>query len=176
VPKRLAHRFVFSGRSVVAARTRVQRERPVRVSPPLRGEGLLDINGCCGPSDHQEPPPVLDTAAGNRVVEDLGGGRFALYAHKQPGSVTVAVGQRVERGQVLGKVGNSGNSTEPHLHFHVMDGAGGASALGANGLPYVFDRFTLVGNIPDITKPVLVPAEHPRRRGQLPLHGDLVAF
>jgi hypothetical protein len=249
VPAHLEHRIPSRHARpgfVTTARTCVEREAPVRVSPPLRGEGLLDVNGCCGLSDHvralmsvdgrasnaqrfaidfvrlnaagdntftgdparnesyaiygadvlagapgtvvavrndlpenipqHEPPPVLDTASGNRVVEDLGGGRFALYAHMQPGSVRVAVGRHVERGQVLGLVGNSGNSTEPHLHFHVMDGAGGASALGANGLPYAFDRFTLAGNIPDFTKPVLVPARHPRRRNQLPLQGDVVAF
>ncbi|MEA2447257.1 MAG: hypothetical protein QOK47_894, partial [Actinomycetota bacterium] len=79
--------------------------------------------------------------AGNHVVLDLGDGRFALYAHFQPGSVTVEPGDHVESGQVLGLVGNSGNSSEPHLHFHLMDGSGGDSALEADGLPYVFDNF-----------------------------------
>ena len=67
------------------------------------------------------------------VVLDLGGGRFAFYAHLQPGSLRVKAGDRVKAGQVLGLVGNSGNSTEPHLHFHISNGI---SPLGSEGLPY----------------------------------------
>jgi Peptidase family M23 len=82
------------------------------------------------------------TADGNSVVLDLGGGRFALYAHFQPRSIRVRVGDRVQRGQVLGLVGNTGNSDAPHLHFHVMDGP---SPLGSNGVPYVIDAFEVTG-------------------------------
>jgi hypothetical protein len=78
-------------------------------------------------------PITLETIGGNYVVLDLGGGRFAFYAHLQPGSLRVKVGDRVRTGQVLGLVGNSGNSTEPHLHFHISNGI---SPLGAEGLPY----------------------------------------
>ncbi len=56
----------------------------------------------------------------------------------QPGSVRVKVGDKVKPGQVLGLLGNSGNTDTPHLHFHVMDGP---SPLVANGLPYVFTNF-----------------------------------
>lgn len=77
------------------------------------------------------------------MVLDLGGGRFALYAHLQPGSIQVRRGEDVRRGQVLGRVGNSGNSVAPHLHFQVMDGP---LPLDANGLPYAIDRFWIVGN------------------------------
>lgn len=80
----------------------------------------------------------LDQADGNHVILDLRDGRFALYAHLKPGSVRVGKGQRVRRGQVLGLVGTSGNSSEPHLHFHVMDGP---SALAASGVPYVIRQF-----------------------------------
>ena len=64
---------------------------------------------------------TLETVAGNHVNLDLGGGVFAMYAHFQPGSIRVKVGDKVSRGQVLGLVGNSGNSSEPHLHFQLMD-------------------------------------------------------
>jgi hypothetical protein len=83
-------------------------------------------------------PITLETVAGNHVVIDLGNGRFAMYAHLQPASLRVRVGQRVKIGQVIGLVGNSGNSTEPHLHLHISDGG---SPLGAEGVPYVFDTF-----------------------------------
>jgi hypothetical protein len=85
---------------------------------------------------------TLAQADGNSVVLDLGGGRFALYAHLQPGSIRVHPGDRVTRGQVLGLVGNTGNSLAPHLHFHVMDGA---SPLDSNGLPYEIDAFEVTG-------------------------------
>jgi murein DD-endopeptidase MepM/ murein hydrolase activator NlpD len=78
-------------------------------------------------------PITLETIGGNHVVLDLGGGRFAFYAHLQPGSLRVKAGERVKAGQVLGLVGNSGNSTEPHLHVHISNGI---SPLGSEGLPY----------------------------------------
>jgi hypothetical protein len=90
----------------------------------------------------QKPPAVpitLDTVGGNHVVLDLGNGTFALYAHFQPGSLKVKVGDKVKPGQLLGLVGNSGNSTEPHLHFQLMDSG---SPLGAEGIPYAFPKFS----------------------------------
>src|SRR5262249_46331281 len=84
-------------------------------------------------------------ADGNAVVLDLGDGRFALYAHLQPGSLRVHAGDVVRRGQPLGLVGNSGNSSSPHLHFHVMDGP---SPLDSNGLPYEIDAFDVTGHSP----------------------------
>ena len=90
------------------------------------------------------PPISLDNVGGNYVVVDIGGGKFAFYAHLQPGSLTVSVGDRVRRGQVLGLVGNSGNSDFPHLHFHVMDSP---SPLASDGLPYEFDFFSSPGSI-----------------------------
>jgi murein DD-endopeptidase len=81
-------------------------------------------------------PITLETVGGNHIVLDLGGGHYAFYAHLQPGKLRVHNGDRVKRGQVLGVLGNSGNSTEPHLHFHLSDGV---SPLGSEGLPYVLD-------------------------------------
>jgi len=81
-------------------------------------------------------PITLETVGGNHIVLDLGGGRFAFYAHLQPGKLRVHLGDKVKRGDVLGLLGNSGNSTEPHLHFHVSDGR---SPLGSEGMPYVLE-------------------------------------
>ncbi|UGY92101.1 M23 family metallopeptidase [Streptomyces gobiensis] len=58
---------------------------------------------------------------GNRVILDLGDGTYAAYAHVQRGSLAVREGDRVRAGQLLGRCGNSGNSTEPHVHFQLMD-------------------------------------------------------
>ena len=57
------------------------------------------------------------------MIIRLGKGVFAGYAHLKPGSVRVNRGQRVRPGQVIGKLGNSGNTTGPHLHWSVqLDG------------------------------------------------------
>ena len=87
-------------------------------------------------------PITLETVGGNHVIIDLGGGRYAFYAHLQPGSLQVKRGDKVRTGQVVGLVGNSGNSTEPHLHFHLSDGN---SPLGSEGIPYIHRSFELVG-------------------------------
>jgi murein DD-endopeptidase len=85
-----------------------------------------------------------DAAAGNHVILGIEhGGRtiYATYAHLQTGSLTIKKGDRVRRGQVLGRVGNSGNATGPHLHFHVSDRPG----IRGEGVPWQIDRFTRVG-------------------------------
>jgi murein DD-endopeptidase len=81
---------------------------------------------------------TLETIGGNHVILDIGHGRYATYAHLQPGSLKVKLGDHVKRGQVLGLVGNSGNSTEPHLHFHLTNGN---SPLGSEGIPYALESF-----------------------------------
>jgi hypothetical protein len=87
----------------------------------------------------------IDQADGNSVVLDLGDHRYALYAHLQPGKIRVHPADAVKRGQVLGLVGNSGNSVAPHLHFHVVSNP---SPLAANGLPYEIDHFEVTAFTP----------------------------
>ncbi|MEU1467303.1 peptidoglycan DD-metalloendopeptidase family protein [Streptomyces sp. NPDC005761] len=58
---------------------------------------------------------------GNHLVLDLGDGTYAMYAHLRRGSLRVRAGERVRAGQILAECGNSGNSTEPHVHFQLMD-------------------------------------------------------
>lgn len=83
---------------------------------------------------------ALNQYAGNHIVQDLGDGNYALYAHLQPQSLKVKPGDQLSTGQVVAALGNSGNSDAPHLHFHLMDGP---DPLAANGLPFVFDSFRL---------------------------------
>lgn len=88
------------------------------------------------------PPSDIATLAGNHVILRIGPSRYAMVAHLQRGSVAVRVGQRVRRGDVLGKLGNSGQTTAPHLHFQLMDAP---APLAAEGIPFVFDRFVFMG-------------------------------
>jgi murein DD-endopeptidase MepM/ murein hydrolase activator NlpD len=85
---------------------------------------------------------TLENVAGNYIILDLGHGYFALYAHLQPNSMRIKVGDKVRRGQVLALLGNSGQADAPHLHFHIIDGN---SPLGAEGMPYVIDSFEMEG-------------------------------
>ena len=62
-------------------------------------------------ADTHAVPITLETIGGNHVIVDIGGGRYAFYAHMQPGSLRVKVGDHVTTGQVLGLVGNTGNSS-----------------------------------------------------------------
>jgi hypothetical protein len=117
-------------------------------------------------------PITLETVGGNFVILDIGQGRYAFYAHLRPGSLRVRVGDRVRKGQVLGLVGNSGNSTEPHLHFHLMDGA---SPLGSEGIPYAYETFDLVGTCRRVFTECSRSAAEPRRR-ETPLANMVIAF
>ena len=118
-------------------------------------------------------PITLETVGGNHVIVDIGGGRHAFYAHLRPGSLRVRPGDRVRRGQVLGLVGNSGNSTEPHLHFHISDGV---SPLGAQGVPYLLDTFELVGRCRQILVGCTRAAAPETRRREMPLANMLLRF
>jgi hypothetical protein len=104
------------------------------------------IDGLPNQTPGQYPTNIpIEQADGNSVVLDLGGGRYALYAHFQPHSIRVHRGDAVKGGQVIGLVGNSGNSVAPHLHFHVMSTP---SALASSGLPYEIESYQITGTTP----------------------------
>ena len=131
------------------------------------------------------PTPVgIEDGDGNHVVIDIGDGRYVFYAHLAPGSVTVKEGDRVCSGQQIGRLGNTGSSTGPHLHVHVSDSV---SALDADGLPYVISGFQFRGQIPPLEteafalveagKPLpVVPGTPQPRTDQLPMGRDVVDF
>jgi hypothetical protein len=106
---------------------------------------VLDELDDQAPGTLPDPATItIGTVDGNHVVLDIGGGRYAFYAHLKKGSVRVKAGDRVTSGMVIGQLGNSGNTSAPHLHFHVVDSP---SVLGSDGLPYVIDGFTLKGQV-----------------------------
>lgn len=125
------------------------------------------------------PPSPAATLPGNNVVVAMGHHRYALYAHLQPGTVTVKPGDRVRSGQMLARLGSSGNSNAPHLHFQLMDGP---SPLTSEGIPYRFSRFSIAGTLTNFgalfeDKPArIVPRFAGPHRAELPLNQQVVGF
>ncbi len=114
----------------------------------------------------------LATVYGNSVVLALKGGQFAVYAHLLPGSVRVRAGDRVRRGQVLAKIGNTGNSIMPHLHFQLADSP---ATLSGEGLPYAHARFEWLGKC--ATEGGSCAMQTPQSiRDALPLNQSIVRF
>ena len=137
-------------------------------------------------SDEQVPlKPAVGlvpaSIGGNMMVVDIGGGAFAFYAHFQRDSLKAKIGDRVTKGQVLGLLGNTGNTDAPHLHFHLMDSP---VPLYANGLPFVLERFTSEGvlgpdgidTLFDGKAVTLDPRLKGEKRGQLPLNNEVIDF
>jgi hypothetical protein len=91
-------------------------------------------------------PMTRETIGGNVIAIDLGGGQFASYAHLQAGSLRVKEGDHVRRGQVLARIGSSGDARAPHLHFQVTTTP---SIFAAEGIPYVIDGYRV--RLPDDT-------------------------
>ena len=123
-------------------------------------------------------PVTLETIAGNYVLLDIGQGRFALYAHLRPQSIKVKVGDKVKLGQVVGLVGNSGNSDLPHLHFHLVNAA---SPLAAEGVPYVFRSFVMQGPVKSNAELIKggfrpEPGTESKRQMEIPIQNAVVLF
>lgn len=124
-----------------------------------------------------------DNIGGNMLVIQIADGVYSFYAHMQRGSLKVKLGDQVKAGDVIGLLGNTGNTDAPHLHFHLMDGP---SPLDANGLPFVFPKFSTRGTIvfggadDPLEKGAPARIDASRRAGehanQLPLNNDVVDF
>ena len=93
---------------------------------------------------NDEVPPIIpnnlpvDQVGGNMVVIAMADGNYAFYAHMIKGRIAVTKGEWVKTGDLLGYVGNSGNSSAPHLHFQISDRQ---DLLKSYGVPFVIDKF-----------------------------------
>lgn len=108
-------------------------------------------------------PITMDNISGNFVTIGLGDNQYAQYVHLQPGSVSVKTGQRVRRGDVIGRINASGDAREPHLHFQV---ASAPDILASEGLPYVIDKFRMHTG----------EGKWETRIGEFPLHESVIEF
>jgi murein DD-endopeptidase MepM/ murein hydrolase activator NlpD len=103
-----------------------------------------------GVADNPPNKPVGGNLYGNVLVLDHGNGEYSLLGHLQRGSLAVREGDRVARGERLARVGSSGMSTEPHLHYQLMDGPDWRTA---HGLPVVFTELRRNGAVVERAEP-----------------------
>jgi hypothetical protein len=160
-------------------------QQPVIASAP--GTIVASLDGLPNSTALPNPPkpPPIEQTVGNDVIEQIGPGLYILYAHLDPGSVKVHVGQQVRRGQLLGLIGTSGNSTTPHLHFQILTTP---TFFPSDSVPYVFDKFTLPGRIterlwddnlglqPTGALPFEAASPVTQRRNEMPLDRSVVQF
>jgi hypothetical protein len=118
-------------------------------------------------------PETMSDFGGNHVILEIASNVFALYAHLQTGSVTVKVGDVVRAGAPLAKIGNTGPSLGPHLHFGLSNRP---DFFAGRSLPFVLDSFTLVGTVDLETSEgerlVISPASK-QVRSAYPLYGGI---
>jgi hypothetical protein len=133
-------------------------------------------------SEKRSSPMRRETAGGNFVVLRLAKDVFAFYGHLQPGSLKVAVGDRVRSGQILGRIGNSGNSDAPHLHFHMIDSD---DPMSGQGIPFALDSYTVLDRMdaadwdPMLTQNVpWLPSEKEKKvcRNRMPVGEAIIEF
>jgi hypothetical protein len=110
---------------------------------PCVGEVLVVVDGL---EDLVPPKTDRNNLAGNHVLIDCKETEV-LLAHLKKGSVAVEVGQQVDTKSFLGQVGNTGNTSEPHLHMHAEQGGDPATILNGKAVPFTINnRFLVRGN------------------------------
>jgi hypothetical protein len=119
-------------------------------------------------------PITYDTLAGNHIIEQLNDDHYAAYAHLRPGTLKVKVGDTVHAGDVLAHLGNTGNSSEPHLHFQVCDAP---SFPASEGLPFAIDHYTYEDyKLDKAPKPALTVKSSHGMTKQEPMEDELDSF
>lgn len=115
---------------------------------PCAGEVVLATDGV-----NDNVPGVMNPArvTGNTVIIKTANGEFLLFAHFKQNSIIVKQGQQVKQGDALGLCGNSGNSSEPHLHFHIQNGE---DMMGATGVKCFFDQIMVNGQLKTDYSPI----------------------
>ena len=117
---------------------------------------------------------TYDTLAGNHIIQELSEGHYAAYAHLRPGTIKVKVGDTVHAGDVLAHLGNTGNSSEPHLHFQVCDAP---SFPASEGLPFAIEQYTYEDyKLDKSPKPALTVKSSHGMTKQEPMEDELDSF
>ena len=80
-----------------------------------------------------------ETIGGNYITIDIGNNLYAFYGHLIPNNLKLKIGDKVKKGQIIGFLGNSGNSDGPHLHFHLESKSN--MSFGGEGIPYHISKF-----------------------------------
>jgi len=118
-------------------------------------------------------PKSKSDYGGNNLILEIAPNVFAWYAHLRQGSLTVKIGDAVKAGAPIAKLGNTGPSEGPHLHLGLIDKP---DPLAGRSLPFVFDRFTLVGAIDfDVSKgdQLVILPDSRQVRFAYPLYGGI---
>ena len=154
---------------------------PVLAVADAHVAGIMDSIPDNTPGEGSRAVPIkVSTVLGNYVLLDLGPARgtshrYALYGHLKPGTLRVRVGDAVHRGQILGAIGNSGNSDGPHLHYHVTEAVDAATApLRGEGVPFVLEAFAVVAHDPERVAQHASLTALGTHRAALPVEGDVI--
>jgi hypothetical protein len=122
------------------------------------------------------PAKTKDDYGGNIIILEIGPDVFALYVHLQTGSVAVKAGDVVKAGTPLAKIGNTGPSLGPHLHFGLSDKP---DLFSGRSLPFVFERFAKIGNVDfDASEGdhIVIKPDARQLQSAYPLYGSVVNF